>query len=429
MNSLETFFIPVVFLLGSAVLEAVRLALENIGLLNCRSELSLYKKSYFFLSFLLEAKKDEGWNHLFSFINITSECAKIAYVTTGSLFLFSIGMPLVGSAYYMIGSFLVILVLFFLCNFLFSLLSKAAPVIALRSYNWVATFFLILFFPISFSISKVLSLVRKRKTAKNPPSWQVKHKLLEFIHETDINQHLSYSDLKLLTSFASFQERIVREVMVPRIDVFSVSADKTIYECLQKFIHEGYSRIPVYEGDIDNIIGILLYKDLLSFFANAKDIDQSKTIIIKELIKPAIFTPESKKISHMLQEFKTKQFHLAIVVDEYGCTEGIVTIEDILEELVGEIEDEYDEGEEKLYEGQLNGQWLVDGKMNIHDIESELGIHIPSFGEYETIGGYIFHRAGCIPKNGWRIYQDNYTIEVVESDEKSIEKVKITPNI
>ena len=145
---------------------------------------------------------------------------------------------------------------------------------------------------------------------------------------------------------------------------------------------------------------------------------------LEQLIKPILYTPETKKISRLLQEFRQKQIHLAIVVDEYGGTEGIITIEDILEEIVGEIADEHDIlEEEKLYFPFPGGGWIVDGKMNVLDIEKELGIQIPPSPEYDTIGGYVFHRAGTIPSKGWKIHQDLFDLEVLSSNERAIEKV------
>jgi len=129
-----------------------------------------------------------------------------------------------------------------------------------------------------------------------------------------------------------------------------------------------------------------------------------------------------------LQEFRNKQIHLAIVVDEYGGTEGIVTIEDILEELVGEIADEHDVlEEEQLYSPAADGGYIVDAKMTILDIEKVLGITIPTSPEYDTIGGYVFHRAGTIPSKGWKIHNDNFDLEVLSSSERVIDQVLITP--
>jgi CBS domain containing-hemolysin-like protein len=118
---------------------------------------------------------------------------------------------------------------------------------------------------------------------------------------------------------------------------------------------------------------------------------------------------------------------MAIVVNEYGGTEGIITIEDILEEIVGEIEDEFDTLEEELYSELPNGEWIVDAKMSIIDIESKLGIHLPHNPEYETIGGYVFHRAGTIPSKGWKLHHDKFELEVVSSSERCIDKIRIIP--
>ena len=136
-----------------------------------------------------------------------------------------------------------------------------------------------------------------------------------------------------------------------------------------------------------------------------------------------------EKISQLLQEFRHKQIHLAIVVDEWGGTEGIVTIEDVLEELVGEISDEYDTSSELLYTKSPSGDWIVDAKMSIIDILEDLNISIPQGPEYDTIGGYIFHRAGTIPSKGWKIHHDDFELEVLGSNERAIEKIRITPHL
>ena len=215
--------------------------------------------------------------------------------------------------------------------------------------------------------------------------------------------------------------------MVPRINVFSLPCETTIKEAAKSFLKEGYSRIPLYRDSVDNIIGVLLYKDILSFYASQEEAHKLE-IAVENLAKPVLYTPETKKISHLLQEFRSKQMHLAIVVDEYGGTEGIVTIEDILEELVGEIADEYDVDEELLYSALPGGGWIVDARMSILELEEELNVSIPLSPEYDTLGGYIFHRAGAIPIKGTRIHLDEYDFEVLSSSERAIDKVRITPH-
>lgn len=267
------------------------------------------------------------------------------------------------------------------------------------------------------------------KEMKEITSLRMRDKILEMLQDPEFAPYLDIHDQKLILSFVSFKERIAREVMVPRIDMFSLPAETPIRETAKSFLTERYSRIPVYEESVDNIIGVLYYKDVLNLYA--KSIDEKKPVPeldqpIQKLVKPVVYTPETKKISHLLQEFRVKQIHMAIVVDEYGGTEGIVTIEDILEELVGEIADEYDREEEALYTMLPTGGWIIDAKMSIVDIEEELGINIPQSPEYDTLGGYIFHKAGAIPTKGWRLHQDDFDIEILSSDERSIDKVRIT---
>jgi CBS domain containing-hemolysin-like protein len=251
-------------------------------------------------------------------------------------------------------------------------------------------------------------------------------KILELVMESELHHQLSVQDKKLMISVASFKDRIAREIMVPRIDIVMLSSNSTVDEAAKNFVAEGYSRIPVYKNTLDNINGVLLYKDLLNVYLQQHDSSILKTTSIESLIKPVVYTPETKKISILLQEMKAKQIHMAIVVDEYGGTEGIVTIEDILEELVGEIADEYDDlQEEVLFKPHPQGGWIVDAKMNIVDIEKEMAILIPQSPEYDTVGGYIFHRAGAIPTKGWKIHHENFDLEILKTSDRSVEKVRI----
>ena len=216
---------------------------------------------------------------------------------------------------------------------------------------------------------------------------------------------------------------------MPRVDVFSLSSDTSIKEAAKILENEGYSRTPVYTDTVDNIVGVLMYKDILSKNQEFEEKGNDNSIIeapIETIQKNVLYTPETKKISQLLQEFRKKQVHLAIVVDEYGGTEGIVTIEDILEEIVGDIADEYDE-EEALFFPQPDGSWIVDPRMSILDAEEQLGLTIPQEGEYDSIGGYIYHCAGSIPTKGFIIHRDEFEIEILRSNDRTIEKVRIKP--
>lgn len=255
---------------------------------------------------------------------------------------------------------------------------------------------------------------------------QVVAKLKQTLEESDLIDSLDPSDKKLMISLASFKDKVARQIMIPRIKVFSIECGTSVQTAVDLVLEEGYSRVPVYKGNVDNMIGILLLKDLLSFYASTEsDMDPRLQLSIDFLTKPATFTPETKKISHLLQEFRAKQTHLAIVVDEWGGTEGIVSIEDILEELVGEIADEYDTDEQTFFVPLASGGWIVDARMGIKDIEGELGVIIPLSPEYDTLGGYIFHKAGEIPKVGYKIHHLDFDLEVLSSSERSVDKVKI----
>jgi putative hemolysin len=236
---------------------------------------------------------------------------------------------------------------------------------------------------------------------------------------------------KLIEAVVTFKDRIAREVMVPRIRVFALDDSLSILDASKLLLSEGYSRVPVYKGTIDTITGVLMYKDILILFYQSLVDDKKKYVLndpISTLVKPVIYTPETKNISHLLQDFKSKQMHLAIVVDEYGGTEGIVTIEDIIEEIVGDISDEYDSQTDHLFVDEPSGSWIVDAKMSILDVEEYCSIKIPVEGDFDTIGGFIFQRSGTIPKKGFRIYLDDFDLEVLSSTDRTIGKVRIIPN-
>lgn len=248
-------------------------------------------------------------------------------------------------------------------------------------------------------------------------------KLKEIIQTPELARHIDPSDQKLILSFVNFKERVAKEIMVPRVDLFALSADTPLQEAAELFSKEGYSRIPVYKETLDQIVGVVLYKDLLKYLTGSS---ADLSVPLETIAKPVLYAPENKKISSLLQEFRNRQIHMAIIVDEYGGTEGIVTIEDILEELVGEIEDEYDVDEETPFWEIPGSGWIIDAKMTLLDIAEKLSIHIPTHPEYETLGGYVYHSAGTIPKKGWRLSHDAFDLEVISSNERSINKVKLS---
>lgn len=436
---LESIFFPIIFLLGASSLVAMTKAFQTLGRIQTKKEFNKRPNLYFFYFWIKRVFPKDEWDNLFFLISYSKHILRVFYATTAFLFLahtFEHKPHIHDSRLFFTFSWLllfiaIITICALLLDFIFRLVTTYKPTFFLRLTTPLSTFFLLLFSPINFLLLKIQKMLfknRRKHAHANHPA-KVKDKILEFVHESELSMMLDPLDRKLITSIASFRDRIVREIMIPRIDIFHLPINITVHEAAQKFVNEGYSRIPVYRDNVDNIIGVVLYKDVLNFYIECyeKNHVSPKDIPLENLITPILFTPESKKISLLLQEFRTKQIHIAIVVDEYGGTKGIVSFEDILEELVGEIADEYDTDEKILFMPINEGGWSVDAKMSILDIEKELGILMPHSPEYDTIGGYIFHKAGTIPSKGWKLHHDNFDLEIISSNERSIEKIHIIP--
>jgi putative hemolysin len=209
-----------------------------------------------------------------------------------------------------------------------------------------------------------------------------------------------------------------KDVMVPRTSIVALDIAWPIEKILDIVIEEGYTRMPVYKGNIDNIVGIIYTKDMLGMIKNRG------LIVFQDLIRIPYFVPETKYVDDLLKEFKKGKIHIAIVVDEFGGTAGLITLEDILEEIVGDIKDEYDIEEKEIE--QIDGKtYIVKGKIEIEKINSQIGIDIPIEEDVNTIGGAIMAIAGKVPKSGEIIKLGNIQFTILKSDEKRIEKIKI----
>ena len=227
---------------------------------------------------------------------------------------------------------------------------------------------------------------------------------------------------KILEGIVSFGNTDTKQVMSPRIDIFALEMEETFAEIYEKIVDKGYSRIPVYRDNIDHIEGVLFVKDLIPHI-NKKEFDWNK------LIREPFFVPENKKLDDLLKEFQSKKSHLAIVVDEYGGTSGLVSLEDIIEEIVGDISDEFDD--ENLNYSQIDDKnFLFEGKINLKDfyriVDVDEEIFEISKGEAETLAGFILEILGNFPKKGQKIHFTNvhFTIEAV--DKKRIKQLKVT---
>jgi CBS domain containing-hemolysin-like protein len=221
---------------------------------------------------------------------------------------------------------------------------------------------------------------------------------------------------ELLQSIVDFTETLVREVMTPRPDIIAIRADATLQGLRELFREEQYSRIPVYRDNLDNIVGIVFVKDLVALPPGAEP-------PMTTLMRTALFVPESKRVSELLKEMQRKQAQMAIVVDEYGGTAGLVSVEDLLEEIVGEIRDEYDvEAETVTDEG--NGVFVFSGKVSVDEVRDRLGIEIEREG-FETLGGYLLSHLGRMPYVGEQVTIDRLSFEVLEVERRRITKVRV----
>lgn len=225
----------------------------------------------------------------------------------------------------------------------------------------------------------------------------------------------------MIYSVLQLDQRDARQLMVPRMDVVAVSIDDTLEQAAEVFTNSGFSRLPVYEGTIDNIQGILYAKDLLPLWRRGN----FQTARIRDLMRTANFVPETLRADDLLQLMQKRNFHMAIVVDEYGGTSGLITIENLIEEIVGDIRDEYDQNEEIEHTQISETEHIVAGSMNISDINELLDLDIEEDANYDTIGGLIYATLGRVPHLGDRITRDNFELEVSAVEGRRIRKVKI----
>jgi putative hemolysin len=233
---------------------------------------------------------------------------------------------------------------------------------------------------------------------------------------------LEAEEEQMINAVIELGERRVHEVMVPRVSIAGLPVDATFDEAINLVIHEGHSRIPVYEESIDEIVGILYAKDLLPYLKP----DAEEHPPLRKLLRPPVLVPESMTIDDLLHELQRRKVHLAIVLDEYGGTAGLVTIEDLLEEIVGEIQDEYDV-EEPMVVKLSDTEARVDGRADVDVLNElfEIELELEDSEEYDTVGGLVFHRIGKVPAPGDKVQLDGVTLTVESTDGRRVGKVLV----
>ena len=230
---------------------------------------------------------------------------------------------------------------------------------------------------------------------------------------------ISPGESEMLQSIFDLGETVAREIMIPRTSMVAVPSDATLGQAMETILNNGHTRLPVYDADIDHIVGILIAKDLLPYWGRP-----AEDPLPQEIIRPPILAPEVKKIMDLLAELKAKKSHMAIILDEYGGTAGLVTLEDIIEEIVGDIHDEYDVEEEPITRLDDN-TILVDARLNLEELAGFIGIKLPE-GEYESVGGFITDLLGRVPEENEQVTFQDLVMTIRSADERKINQVEVT---
>lgn len=293
--------------------------------------------------------------------------------------------------------------------------SKNAENMAL-SYIGVISFLVTLLTPVIFIVNTVakfvISIFNKNGDDNNAVTEEELRAMVEYSHEEGVIEN---EEKKMIVNVVDFGDTVAGDIMVPRVDMVMVDEKSSYEEILQVFREERYTRIPVYEETPDNVIGILNVKDFLL-------IEDKENFVMKELLREPLYTYEYKKTSALMMDMRKTGANIVIVLDEYGITAGLITLEDMLEEIVGEIRDEFDADEDEGITKISDLEYLIDGSTNLDDINDRIGLSLSS-EEYESIGGLIMEKLGRLPVEGEIINFDNIVLTVKKMDHARIEKV------
>ncbi len=290
-------------------------------------------------------------------------------------------------------------------------------IIALPLY-WVS----ILFFPIAKILTETLRLTISKLKANKLRTALNSNEISELADLGLEKGTIEQDEQELIQGIVSFRSVTVREIMTPRVDIVAVPLDATFEELMKIIKESGHSRIPLYGKSLDDIIGIIYAKDLLPYLRSP---GLRKTISLRKIAREALFVPETKYINELLHDFQEKKMHLGIVVDEYGGTSGLISLEDILEEIVGDIRDEYDKEESQIIKLSEN-EYLISGKLSIEELNDLLKYNFSSDNkDYDTVGGFILDQAGIIPSQGFHFIYNKYKFTVKEIFNKRIRKVLV----
>jgi magnesium and cobalt transporter len=263
-------------------------------------------------------------------------------------------------------------------------------------------------------------LQRLLNSLRSRPSAGSEEELQQLIDQSEQRGIIDEEEGDMLHSILELDETYLREIMVPRTDMVCVDAAAPLTQVLQAILDSGHSRIPIYKGNIDNIIGLVYAKDLLPYWGQPLD-----KIPLEKVLRQPFLVPESKQVSVLLREFRETRVHIAIVIDEYGGTAGLITIEDLIEEIVGDIQDEYDLEEEWLI-AEPDGTVVVNGRLNIEEFEEYFDIEVER-EKFDTIGGYVIEQFGHVPAIGSKVRVGQFDMLIEKGDQRSIQQIRIFP--
>jgi CBS domain containing-hemolysin-like protein len=342
-----------------------------------------------------------------------------AAVITGK-FLFMIDLP----DYVVYGIEIVVLtfVIVILAEITPKILALSHSMSVARAFSGFLYTFYILFKPLAMVLANTARILEKRLPR---PSENISSDDLRTIAEVGEMQGSIHGDEReIIENVIEFGNTVAREIMTSRVNIIAISTEDSLSEVLDLIREKSISRMPLYENDLDHIIGVIYAKDLLPFIDNPLP---EQIINWKKIARRALFIPPSKKLDDLLRDFQSEKTHIAIVVDEYGGTEGIVSLDDILEEIVGEINDEYS-GHETLFTRRKSGDYIFDAKIDLDDMSDILGVELTTdHDEYETLGGLIYHLLERIPEIGEKTEFKGLKLTVHKVEKNRVTKVVVDP--
>ena len=282
-------------------------------------------------------------------------------------------------------------------------------------FTWFASFLDIIFWPATRLLLRIAG-----EPALIQRSFQsiTDDELKSWVEDSQGESSLEDGEREMIYSILNFSDTLCREIMVPRIDISALEVDTSIPDAIQLVLNSGHSRVPVYEENIDHIVGLLYAKDLLRVHGNVEDNRK-----IRDLLRPVYYVPEAKKVDELLKEMQARGVHLSIVVDEYGGMAGLVTLEDIVEEIVGEIRDEYDEGEELEIEKISDDEYIFNGRIDLDDVNEELDTDLTK-DVADSLGGFIYSQIGQVPVGGEEVQLDHWTLKVEKISGRRIHTIR-----